>query len=132
MAPRVDPFAEAPTDDLTFAVEEFTPKPVRKSVDRDQLEALGRATGYDRPIAAPRPSAAVEEGALPTPIGAPGEAAQAAPSRQHRYRTGRDVQLNIKCSPATKQRFAVLAQSRNISNAELFERLLDGFEQRKR
>lgn len=130
MATRDNPFVEPPESDLDLS--DFEPAPARKDIDKQQLEALGRATGFDRSTTAPTPPPRIEVPPAALSAAAPPQVSPLPVAVKNRYRTGRDVQMNIKCSPATKQRFAVLAQSRNLSHAELFEQLLESFDQRKR
>jgi len=63
------------------------------------------------------------------PLAAIREASEAAgfPSRApRRWRTGRNVQLNLKVSAKTAERFVALADERKIPFGALLEQLLDG------
>jgi len=107
---RADPFAE-PDDDLN--ISDFKPREEsRKPVDLQQLDALGKATGFDRRV-------------TPEPAAQPSASAQTFKPR--RYTTGRDVQLNVKVTPDSKRRFHAFADQAQVSLSVLFERLLDAY-----
>ena len=50
------------------------------------------------------------------------------PSRVRRRRTGRNVQLNVKVTPATLERFTAIADRNLWTFGELLERALDALE----
>ena len=47
---------------------------------------------------------------------------------QRRHRTGRNVQLNIKATAATVERFTRLSETSGLVSGELLEKALDAFE----
>jgi len=119
---RVDPFSADDDIDLSdFA--RATPE-ARKPVDRAALDALGKATGFDRSMLAPV--------AADAPVVAPSAPASPLLNARRRYQTGRDTQLNIKCSQHNKDLFLRLAEQHGGSNAVFFEKLLLSYEKSQR
>ncbi|PZU74124.1 MAG: stability/partitioning determinant [Brevundimonas sp.] len=89
-------------------------------VDPGPTDDLGASDFQPRPIARPDPAAArrVAEADGYTS----GATTRAPGDTQHRYRTGRTAQLNLKVTPETRARFAAMADAAGVSMNELFER----------
>jgi hypothetical protein len=90
----------------------------------------GLDVGGFKPRPAARPDAA-EVRRVAEQAGFTAREPDAAPPRreQRRHRTGRDRQLNIKCSADYQRRFGELADRMLISQAEAFERAVDKLEE---
>ncbi len=100
-AERADPFAG------DFDVTGFKPAPPKKPVVA--AEAIRKVS---------------EEQNFPSR-----SAPKKPPARpQRRHRTGRNVQLNIKATPQTVERFVKIAERENLVLGELLSRALDAFE----
>jgi hypothetical protein len=95
----------------------------RKPVDLGQVDELAKAHDF--------PSRPVATGALPDigklPAGGKLPPAE-QPIRRRRYTTGRNVQLNIKCTPATVQRIGELADRLGAPLGVVLERALASLE----
>jgi hypothetical protein len=98
-------------NDEDFDVSGFAPKPVEKPAARpEQVRVVSEAASFRsrEPKRAPDPAAAVE-----------------APRReQRRYRTGRNVQLNIKVRPEALQDFYALIDQYDWVQGDAFERAI--------
>jgi hypothetical protein len=104
---RANPFADI--DELPA----FQPKAPAKPVAREHIDRIAEANNFPsrQPAQAPAP---------------PAVPARAA--RRHRYRTGRDRQLNIKATSEVIERFYRLADARCVPFGELLDEALDALE----
>ena len=93
---RADPFG------ADFDLSDFEPVTKRPTLERQVIREVSEAVGF--------------------PSRAPGEA---KPVARRRRRTGRNVQVNIKVTAETAERFAALADKRDVAFGELLKQLLD-------
>lgn len=111
MSERASIFDDSTTD---FDVSGFTPK---KQEDRGG----GASTDTVRAVS----EAASFRSREPAPAITPVQPAQEAPKREpRRYRTGRNVQLNIKVRAETLESFYALADKQGWILGETFERAI--------
>lgn len=101
MNTRADPF------DLDLA--DFAPKPAKPKVSKQEIRAVSEANQF--------PSRTATK-----PI---------EPQAPRRRRTGRNVQLNIKVTQATLERFTKLADSNGWAFGEALERAVEALEEQR-
>lgn len=95
------------------ALTSFEPN-VRKPVDRAAIEAVSLAEGF--------PSRAENSGKTDKPRLEHRKASEAGSSRaDHRYRSGRNVQMNIKTTQETRDLFYAEVERRQLKVVEAFE-----------
>jgi len=102
---RADPFALAADVDLSG----FAPTKTHPRVDPEIIREISEENGYParKPVAA-KPSA--------------------APKRQRRWRTGRNVQFSLKTTAECIQRFAAIADSQGWVFGHTLDRALTALE----
>ena len=95
--------------------------PARKPVSREQVDELAAANDFPsrEPVASGQPS----DGGRLSAGGQLSATPLVRPRR--RYTTGRNVQLNIKATPATVQRMGELADKLNLPLGVVLERALE-------
>jgi len=94
-----NPMRADPGADLDLS--DFKPAAKRPTLERQTIREVSEAVGF--PSRAPGPVKAA----------------------QRRRRTGRNVQLNLKVTAETAERFADLADQREVCFGELLEQLLE-------
>lgn len=114
---RSNPFGDADDDDLDVSAFTVQRTQTSKPVDPGTLDAVAQASGFNRRVG---PAAVA-----PTMTG---QGARSAASQQRRYRTGRNLQLGLKCRAETRDRFFEMADRLAITQAELFERMVALYE----
>jgi chemotaxis protein histidine kinase CheA len=111
-AVRADPFKLDEGDNLS----DFKPSPPRKpAASKEQIRALSEAHNF------PSRSATAQPAKRPV---------KSAPSNKRYWRTGRNVQLNVKVTAETISRFTALAQQTKLPQGELLRRALDAYEEK--
>jgi hypothetical protein len=97
--------ADKRADPLDIDLSGFTPAVPKPKIEPAVLRRVSEANHFPS-RAAPKP----------------------APRPPRRHRTGRNVQLNLKCPPETISRFTALADKHGLVFGELLARALDAFE----
>lgn len=115
-------------NDKDFDVSGFEPKkskPADKKIPIETVRAVSEAANFPSrdPSASAAAPAAAPAVSAPAPAAAP--AKPAAKRKRRRYRTGRNVQLNIKVKAETVDAFYALADSQGWVLGETLERAID-------